>query len=73
MGNGEDETQLVYDKKPMCALFPIEFKPETSSSKSVIALDPGVRSFLTGFDAEKLIDITADREFHSIFLSHLIC
>ncbi|NEP83754.1 MAG: hypothetical protein F6K39_39880 [Okeania sp. SIO3B3] len=39
------------------ALFPKEFKPETSSSQSIIALDPGVRSFLTGFDGEKFIDI----------------
>ncbi|NER07262.1 MAG: hypothetical protein F6K17_34145 [Okeania sp. SIO3C4] len=39
------------------AVFPKEFKPETSSSQSIIALDPGVRSFLTGFDGEKFIDI----------------
>ena len=42
-------TQLVSDKKPMCAIFPIEFKPETSSSQSMIAFGPGVHSFLTGF------------------------
>ena len=35
------ETQLVYDKKRMCAIFPVEFKSEKSNSQSIIALDPG--------------------------------
>ncbi|NEP80758.1 MAG: hypothetical protein F6K39_22860 [Okeania sp. SIO3B3] len=39
------------------AVFPKEFKPENSLSQSIIALDPGVCSFLTGFDGEKFIDI----------------
>ncbi|NET46107.1 MAG: transposase [Okeania sp. SIO2B3] len=51
------QTQLVYDKKRWFAVFPVEFKSETSKSQSIIALDPGVRSFLTGFDGEKFIDI----------------
>ncbi|NEP81069.1 MAG: transposase [Okeania sp. SIO3B3] len=51
------ETQLVYDKKRWFAVFPKEFKPENSKSQSIIALDPGVRSFLTGFDGEKFVDI----------------
>lgn len=51
------ETQLVYDKKRWFAVFPIELKPENSQSQSMIALDPGVRSFLTGFDGEKFVDI----------------
>ncbi|NET28812.1 hypothetical protein [Okeania sp. SIO1I7] len=51
------ETQLVYDKKRWFAVFPKEFKPESSKSQSIIALDPGVRSFLTGFDGEKFVDI----------------
>ncbi len=60
------ETQLVYDKKRWFAVFPIEFKPETSQSQSIIALDPGVRSFLTGFDGEKFIDI-GNRDITRIF------
>ena len=60
------ETQLVYDKKRWFAIFPIEFKPETSNSQSIIALDPGVRSFLTGFDGEKFIDI-GNRDITRIF------
>ena len=51
------QTQLVYDKKRMCAIFPVELKPEISNSQSIIASYPGVRSFLTGFDGEKFIDI----------------
>ncbi|MCL2933486.1 MAG: hypothetical protein MGG11_14910 [Trichodesmium sp. MAG_R03] len=60
------ETQLVSDKKPWFALFPVEFKSEKSNSQSVIALDPGVRSFLTGFDGEKFIDI-GNRDITRIF------
>ncbi|NEO58012.1 MAG: hypothetical protein F6K54_36130 [Okeania sp. SIO3B5] len=57
------ETKLVYDKKRWFAVFPKDFKPEDSKSQSIIALDPGVslrdmkRSFLTGFDGEKFVDI----------------
>lgn len=50
-------TQLVYDKKRWFAVFPVEFIPKLSSKQTMIALDPGVRSFLTGFDGEKFIDI----------------
>ncbi|NEP87830.1 MAG: transposase [Okeania sp. SIO2C2] len=60
------ETQLVYEKKRWFAVFPIEFKPENSQSQSIIALDPGVRSFLTGFDGEKFIDI-GNRDITRIF------
>jgi putative transposase len=60
------ETQLVYDKKRWFAVFPVEFKPETSQSQSIIALDPGVRSFLTGFDGEKFMDI-GNRDITRIF------
>ena len=51
------QTQLVYDKKRWFAIFPVELKPEISNSQSIIAYYPGVRSFLTGFDGEKFIDI----------------
>jgi putative transposase len=50
-------TQLVYDKKRWFAVFPVEFTPQLSDKQTMIALDPGVRSFLTGFDGEKFIDI----------------
>ena len=60
------ETQLVSDKKRMCAIFPVEFKSEKSNSQSIIAYYPGVRSFLTGFDGEKFIDI-GNRDITRIF------
>ena len=60
------ETQLVYDKKRWFTIFPVEFKSEKSNSKSIIALDPGVRSFLTGFDGEKFINI-GNRDITRIF------
>jgi putative transposase len=50
-------TQLVYDKKRWFAVFPVQFVPQTSEKQTMIALDPGVRSFLTGFDGEKFIEI----------------
>lgn len=53
----EQSTQLVYDKKRWFAVFPVEFVPTTSEKQTMIALDPGVRSFMTGFDGEKFVDI----------------
>jgi putative transposase len=50
-------TQLVYDNKRWFAVFPVEFVPQVSGKQTMVALDPGVRSFLTGFDGEKFIDI----------------
>ena len=50
-------TQLVYDKKRWFAVFPVEFTPQVSDKQTMIALDPGVRSFLTGFDGKKFVDI----------------
>jgi putative transposase len=50
-------TQLVYDKKRWFAVFPVEFIPIVSDKQTMIALDPGVRSFLTGFDGEKFVEI----------------
>ncbi|MCC3527383.1 MAG: transposase [Microcoleus sp. PH2017_22_RUC_O_B] len=50
-------TQLVYDKKRWFAVFPVEFEKQESTQETMVALDPGVRSFLTGFDGEKFIEI----------------
>ena len=60
------ETQLVYDKKRWFAIFPVELYSEKSHSQSIIAYHPGVRSFLTGFDGEKFIDI-GNRDITRIF------
>lgn len=50
-------TQLVYDKKRWFAVFPVEFKRTESDQQTMIALDPGVRSFMTGFDGSKFVEI----------------
>jgi len=50
-------TQLVYDKKRWFGVFPVEFKRTESDKQTMIALDPGVRSFLTGFDGSKFVEI----------------
>jgi putative transposase len=59
-------TQLVYDKKRWFAVLPVKFIPQTSDKQTIIALDPGVRSFLTGFDGEKFIDI-GNRDITKIY------
>ncbi len=53
----DSATQLVYDKKRWFAVFSVSFVPEKSQSIKFIALDPGVRSFLTGFDGEKFVEV----------------
>jgi putative transposase len=53
----DSATQLVYDKKRWFAVFPVSFTPQASQSVKFIALDPGVRSFLTGFDGEKFVEV----------------
>ncbi len=50
-------TQLVYQRNKWFACFP-EYREETNSlSKNVIALDPGNRTFLTGYDGENILEI----------------
>ena len=50
-------TQLVYQKGKWYGCFP-EFKPiEPIEESRVIALDPGVRTFLTGYDGETVLEV----------------
>lgn len=50
-------TQLVRDRRRWFAILP-EFVPTTSTSvDKVIALDPGIRTFLTGYDGESVLEI----------------
>ncbi|MEB3178834.1 MAG: transposase [Nostocaceae cyanobacterium] len=56
-GTWGQSTQLVYDKKRWFAVFPVEFIPQLSDNQTMIAIDPGVRSFLTGFDGKKFVEI----------------
>jgi putative transposase len=50
-------TQLVKVKDRWYAVFPEEVEIEPSDSNGVIALDPGVRTFLTGFDGQQFLEI----------------
>lgn len=50
-------TQLVRDRKRWFAIFP-EFVPTSQTTHAkVIALDPGIRTFLTGYDGESILEI----------------
>ncbi|MCC3619115.1 transposase, partial [Microcoleus sp. PH2017_38_RDM_U_B] len=48
----EFATQLVRDKKRWFACIPIREEARTKELDKVIALDPGVRTFLTGYDGD---------------------
>lgn len=50
-------TQLVYKRGAWFAVFPEVCQISDSQSNKLIALDPGVRSFLTGYDGDKIIEI----------------
>ncbi len=50
-------TQLVYQKGKWYGCFP-EYKPiKPTESSRVIAIDPGVRTFLTGYDGEIILEV----------------
>ncbi|NMG09899.1 transposase [Brasilonema sp. UFV-L1] len=55
--NCEYGTQLVYRRGKWFAIFPEVMQISTSVCDKVIALDPGVRTFLTGYDGDKVIEI----------------
>ena len=50
-------TQLVYRRGKWFAIFPEPVIANPTSSRKIIALDPGVRTFLTGYDGNKVIEI----------------
>lgn len=55
--NCDYSTQITKDRARWFACFPIvETEIQTNSNK-VIALDPGVRTFMTGYDGEIIIEI----------------
>lgn len=55
----QNGTQLVKCKDKWFAVFPEPVRVSANYSKKVIALDPGVRTFLTGFDGEKYCEFGA--------------
>ncbi|NJK65632.1 MAG: transposase [Microcoleus sp. SU_5_3] len=50
-------TQLVLHRGNWFAVFPEEYNSQPSRANSAIALDPGIRTFLTGYDSQKVIEI----------------
>jgi putative transposase len=50
-------TQLVYRRGKWFAVFPEPVIKSHTDSRKIIALDPGVRTFLTGYDGDKVIEI----------------
>jgi putative transposase len=65
-------TELTYNKGRWFAHFPVEFKIDASQTKKVIALDPGVRTFMTGFDGNGFLEF-GNNDFQKIakLCSHL--
>jgi len=49
-------TQLVFERGKWYGIFPEYKQPLPTSQSKVIALDPGVRKFLTGYDGEKIVE-----------------
>ncbi|AFZ13715.1 transposase, IS605 OrfB family [Crinalium epipsammum PCC 9333] len=54
--NCEYGTQLVYDRHRWFAVIPQYVNSTPTQQDKVIALDPGVRTFLTGFDGESVLE-----------------
>ena len=55
--NCEYGTSLVYQKGKWYGCFPQVKDIKESSRQKVIALDPGIRTFLTGYDGETLLEV----------------
>lgn len=49
-------TQLTFSKGRWFAIIPAEIPVEQKDKDGIIALDPGVRTFLTGFDGSRFIE-----------------
>lgn len=65
-------TELTYNKGRWFAHFPVEFEVDASETKKVVALDPGVRTFMTGFDGNEFLEF-GNNDFQKIakLCSHL--
>jgi putative transposase len=49
-------TQLVFERGKWYGIFPEYIEPTATEKSKVIALDPGVRTFMTGYDGEKIVE-----------------
>ncbi|MGE5656311.1 MAG: RNA-guided endonuclease InsQ/TnpB family protein [Actinomycetota bacterium] len=50
-------TELVYSRGKWFACIPIRVEEKTTSKDGVIALDPGNRAFLTGYDGRSVLEV----------------
>ncbi|MFP4409866.1 RNA-guided endonuclease TnpB family protein [Coleofasciculus sp.] len=50
-------TELVYQRGKWFACIPVRVEEISTSNSGVIALDPGNRAFLTGYDGENVLEI----------------
>ncbi len=58
--NYDNATELTYNKGRWCANFPVEVEVEEKpKNQKVIALDPGLRTFLTGFDGNAFTEFAS--------------
>jgi putative transposase len=51
------EFTILVDKSKWYLSFAIPFEIDQNNNQNCIALDPGVRTFLTGFDGERILEI----------------
>ena len=56
----DGSTELTYNKGRWFAHFPVEFTTEPTLTRKVVALDPGVRTFMTGFDGNQFLEFGID-------------
>ncbi len=55
----DQSTQLVKCKEKWFAIFPVPSAISRPQNNKIVALDPGVRTFLTGFDGTKFLEFGA--------------
>ncbi|MCW9681701.1 hypothetical protein FJR41_013015 [Dolichospermum planctonicum UHCC 0167] len=68
----DGSSELTYNKGRWFAHFPVELQPTVSVTNKVIALDPGIRTFMTGFDGSDFLEF-GNGDFNKIakLCSHL--
>ena len=68
----DGSTELTYNKGRWEAHFPVEFEVSPKITNKLIGLDPGVRTFMTGFDGSDFLEL-GNGDFNKIakLCSHL--
>ncbi|NEO96061.1 MAG: transposase [Moorea sp. SIO3G5] len=65
-------TELTFNKGRWFAHFPVPLRTEPTITEKIIALDPGVRTFVTGFDGSDFLEFgNGDFSFIAKLCSHL--